>query len=157
VLKRDEATLREEAVETIAPLAPLGDGAACLILCSEEFARKRYLSPLATIVYAALTAGPNAVEQAVRQCWTRRRQIDFYELPDRRARDVLEVGAALRVDTTRLNIHGGALSLGWAPGLDGIRSVCTLVHALRQTRADSGICVGVSQQQASGVLIRSCQ
>lgn len=143
-LKQDEATLKEEAVSTVGARAPLGDGAACVIMCSEEFAAKQYLMPLATVTDTFFTAGPHAVEQVVRECWKKKRHVDFYEFPDIRAMDILALTQTLKIDLSRVNVHGGALSLGWSPGMDGVRRLCTLIHTLHQARADSGLCVSAS-------------
>jgi acetyl-CoA C-acetyltransferase len=174
-LERDECIRRETTVEKLAGLRPvfdpegtttagnapgLNDGASCVIVCSDEYARSRGLEVLATIVgqaavgdefaYLARTpakAGALALEQAGRTT----ADLARVEINEAFASVATNSTTMLGVDEAIVNVNGGAVALGHPIGASGGRIVATLVHELRRSGGGLGlaaICSGGGQGDA---------
>jgi acetyl-CoA C-acetyltransferase len=174
-LESDEGIRRDTTVEKLATLKPVfdpdgtttagnapgvNDGASCVVVCSEEFARSRGLDVLATIVghaaiaddfaYLARTparAGALALEQAGRSAGDVRR----VEINEAFASVASNSTRMLGVDEEIVNVNGGAIALGHPIGASGGRIVGTLVHELRRSGGGLGlaaICSGGGQGDA---------
>ena len=139
----------------------MNDGASCVIVCSDEWAAKRGLEPLATILsqgyvaddFAYLARTPaNGGRDGARA----RRQDDRRRDARRDQRGVrlgrLELDASLLgADEAIVNANGGAVALGHPIGASGGRIVATMVHELRRTGGGLGlaaICSGGGQGDA---------
>jgi acetyl-CoA C-acetyltransferase len=148
---------RENGSVTPYNACPLSDGAAALLVASEERARALGLVPRASLrayAYAALPPevmglGPAyAVPKALQRGGLTLADIDLIELNEAFAAQCLAVGAELADcgwDWGRVNVYGGAIALGHPVGCTGARMVVTLLNALEQRRSTRGLataCVG---------------
>ena len=138
----------------------MNDGASCVVVCSEEYARARGLEVLATIVgYAAVAddfaylartpakAGALALEQAGRTT----ADVARVEINEAFASVASNSTRMLGVDEEIVNVNGGAIALGHPIGASGGRIVATLVHELRRSGGGLGlaaICSGGGQGDA---------
>src|SRR5919205_2935957 len=149
-----QPVFRREGTVTAGNACPLNDGAAALVVMSYDLARDLGLQPLARIVSTAATAlspelmGMGPVE-ASRQALTRARldmrDIDLVELNEAFAVQVVASARELKIDPSKLNVHGGAIALGHPFGMTGARMTTTLLNGLRETDATMGLatlCVG---------------
>ena len=139
----------------------LNDGAAALVLASEEKARELGAEPLARFVACAVAGvdprvmgiGPvPAVRKALARAGLEVSDLDLVELNEAFASQALEVIRELGLDYARVNVNGGAIALGHPLGMTGARLVVTLLHELRRREGRYGLatlCVGVGQGQAA--------
>ena len=146
---------------TTAGNAPgVNDGASCVVVCSEEFARRRGLEPLATIVaqgyvaddFAYLARTPaNAAAQALAKVGKTIADVRRVEINEAFASVASHSTRLLGVDEEIVNVNGGAIALGHPIGASGGRIVGTLVHELRRSGGGLGlaaICSGGGQGDA---------
>ncbi len=171
----DEGPRRDTSIEALARLKPVfdpegtttagnapgvNDGAAAVLVTSEEFARRRGLEPLATILsqayvadefaYLARTparAGLKALERAGKRI----EDVARVELNEAFSSVVLNSTELLGADPERVNVNGGAVALGHPIGASGGRILSTLVHELRRNGGGLGlaaICSGGGQGDA---------
>ena len=140
----------------------INDGAAALVIASEEKARELGVEPLGAFVGSAVAGvdprvmgiGPvPAVQQAAR---ARRAstvgELDLVELNEAFASQSLAVIRELGLDPEKVNVNGGAIAIGHPLGMSGARLVVTLLHELRRRGGRYGLatlCVGVGQGQAA--------
>ena len=177
-LDADEGPREDTSLEKLAKLRPafreggtvtagnsstLNDGAACLVLGTEEVARELGKEPLARIVSigvagvdpAYMGIGPLvAIPKALEQAQLDLEQIDLIELNEAFASQVLACADGLGIDEERLNVNGGAIALGHPLGCSGARLMTALVWELRRRGGRYGIatlCVGVGQGVATVV------
>jgi acetyl-CoA C-acetyltransferase len=132
----------------------ISDGAALLVLMSEDLARKKGLEPLARIVgYSTHAQEPNwfttapieGIKKALAKSSLRIQDIDLFEINE--AFSVVTIAAIkqLGLDPLKVNVRGGAVSLGHPIGASGARIVVTLLHALKQENKKRGVasvCIG---------------
>ena len=171
----DEGPRRDTSLEQLAALKPVfdpdgtttagnapgvNDGAGCVIVASEEYARKRGLPILATIVaqayvaddfaYLARTpakAGQLALEKAGKTI----DDVERVELNEAFSSVVLNSTKMLGADPEQVNVNGGAVALGHPIGASGARILGTMVHELRRNGGGLGlaaICSGGGQGDA---------
>ena len=171
----DESIRRDTSYERLASLPPVfdaegtttagnapgvNDGASCVVVCSEEFAKRRGLTPLATIVsqgyvadefaYLARTpakAGAMALERAGKAIG----DVERVELNEAFASVALNSAKLLGADPEIVNVNGGAVALGHPIGASGGRILGTMVHELRRNGGGLGlaaICSGGGQGDA---------
>ena len=139
----------------------LNDGAAALVIASEERARERGAEPLAAFVGSAVAGvdprvmgiGPvPAVRKLLERSGVGVEELDLVELNEAFASQSLVVIRELGLDAQRVNVSGGAIALGHPLGMSGARLVVTLLHELRRRGGRYGLatlCVGVGQGQAA--------
>ena len=139
---------------TAANASTLNDGAAALVLVSEEKLKELNLSPLARILSYAdaeqapewFTTSPSiAVPRAVTRAGLKLQDIDYWEVNEAFAVVGIENTKRLHLDPSKVNRNGGAVSLGHPLGCSGARILVTLLHVLRQNKARygaAGICNG---------------
>ena len=141
---------------------PLNDGAAALVIMSEERASELGLQPKARIVASSVTGldpeimgvGPiDAVRQVLDRAGMTIDDVDVMELNEAFAAQVLPVCRELGVDPfgEKLNPHGGAIALGHPYGMTGARIMCTLLNGLETVDGTVGLetmCVGGGQGMA---------
>ena len=154
---------REGGSVTAGNASTLNDGAACLLIASEEGAAQLGAEPLARIVSfgvagvdpAYMGVGPvEAVPRALAAAGLSLDQIDLIELNEAFAAQVLACVGELSIDEERLNVNGGAIALGHPLGCSGARLTTTLVRELRRRGGRYGVatlCVGVGQGLATVV------
>jgi acetyl-CoA C-acetyltransferase len=141
---------------------PLNDGAAAVVVLSEERARQLGINPPARIVASSVSAlapeimgvGPiEAVRRVLTQAGMSLDDIDVVELNEAFAAQVLPVCRELGIDPfgEKLNPHGGAIALGHPYGMTGARIMCTLLNDLAERDETIGLetmCVGGGQGMA---------
>jgi len=173
---RDEHPRPDTSEEKLAALAPafreggtvtagnssgINDGAAALVIGSEERARSLGVEPLGTFVGSAVAGvdprvmgiGPvPAVRKLLGRVGVDAAEIDLVELNEAFASQSLVVIRELGLDPERVNVNGGAIALGHPLGMSGARLIVTLLHELRRRGGRYGLatlCVGVGQGQAA--------
>jgi 3-oxoadipyl-CoA thiolase len=139
----------------------INDGAAALVIASEEKARELGVEPLGAFVGSAVAGvdprvmgiGPvPAVTKLLERSGVDVSDIDLVELNEAFASQSLIVIRELGLDPERVNVNGGAIALGHPLGMSGARLVVTLLHELRRRGGSYGLatlCVGVGQGQAA--------
>lgn len=138
----------KEGTVTAANASTLNDGAAALILAGEEAIKKYNLKPLARIVSYAdaeqdpfwFTTTPTiAAPKALSRAGLKASDIDFYEVNEAFAVVTMAFEQTLEVDHEKVNVHGGACSLGHPLGASGARILTTLAHVLDQRKGKYGL------------------
>jgi 3-oxoadipyl-CoA thiolase len=139
----------------------INDGAACVVLTSEERARELGREPIARIVSTASAGVEPAVmgigpvpstRKALERAGLEPKDIDLVELNEAFASQVLASMRQLGFDHDRLNVNGGAIALGHPLGASGARLIGTLAHELRRRGGRYGVatmCIGVGQGMAA--------
>jgi 3-oxoadipyl-CoA thiolase len=152
---------REGGTVTAGNSSGINDGAAALVVASEERARALGVEPLGRFVASAVAGvdprvmgiGPvPAVRKVLARAGIEVGDIDLVELNEAFASQSLQVIKELRLDPERVNVNGGAIAIGHPLGMSGARLVVTLLHELRRRGARYGLatlCVGVGQGQAA--------
>jgi acetyl-CoA acetyltransferase family protein len=152
---------REGGSVTAGNSSQINDGAAALVLTSEERARELGREPLARIVSSAsagvdpayMGIGPvPSTRRALERAGLAPRDIDLVELNEAFASQALASMRELGFDHDRLNVNGGAIALGHPLGCSGARLIGTLAHELRRRGARYGVatmCIGVGQGMAA--------
>jgi 3-oxoadipyl-CoA thiolase len=155
-----EPAFRPHGTVTAGNSSGINDGAAALVVASEERARKLGVEPLGAFVASAVTGVDPRVmgigpAPSVRKLLDRARvevgEIDLVELNEAFASQSLAVIRELGLDPGRVNVNGGAIAIGHPLGMSGARLVVTLLHELRRRSGRYGLatlCVGVGQGQA---------
>ena len=138
----------------------INDGAAALVLTTAAHAAQRGLKPLARIVAQAslaqkpewfTTAPVGAARAVLERAGLKAADIDLWEVNEAFAVVALAFSKELGLSADRVNVHGGAVSLGHPIGCSGARILATLLHALRQRDARLGcaaICIGGGEATA---------
>ncbi len=151
---------RQDGTVTPGNSCPLNDGAAAIVVMSDERARELGLTPLARILSSAVTGinpeimglGPVAAcRLAMQRAGMTIGDIDLVEINEAFAAQVLPSIRHLGIDPDRLNIHGGAIALGHPFGMTGARIMTTLINSLMVTDKTIGMesmCVGGGQGMA---------
>ena len=171
----DEGIRRDTTLEKLAALQPvfdpdgtttagnapgINDGASCVVVCSEEFAERRGLEPLATILaqgyvaddFAYLARTPaRAGEQALAKAHRTIGDVSRVEINEAFSSVAKNSTRMLGVDEEIVNVNGGAVALGHPIAASGGRIVATMVHDLRRNGGGLGlaaICSGGGQGDA---------
>jgi 3-oxoadipyl-CoA thiolase len=152
---------REGGTVTAGNSSGVNDGAAALVVASEERARSLGVEPLGRFLASGVAGvdprvmgvGPiPAVRKVLARAGVDVGDIDLVELNEAFASQSLQVIRELGLDPERVNVNGGAIALGHPLGMSGARLVVTLLHELRRRRGRYGLatlCVGVGQGQAA--------
>ena len=178
VFNRDEGIRRDSSAEALGKLKPVfhvrgtitagnssqtSDGAAALLLMSEEKARSRGLQPLARFVSFAVGGvrpelmgiGPTvAVPKALKLAGLTLADIDLIELNEAFAAQALAVIHELEMDQEKVNVNGGAIALGHPLGCTGAKLTVQLIHELKRRQGRFGLvtmCIG-GGMGAAGVI-----
>jgi acetyl-CoA C-acetyltransferase len=171
----DESVRRDTTLERLASLKPVmdpegtitagnapgvNDGASCVVVCSEEFAKRRGLEPLATVVsqgwvadeFAWLARTPaNAGAQALERAGKAIGDVKRLEVNEAFCSVALNSISMLGADPETANVNGGAVALGHPIGASGGRILGTMIHELRREGGGLGlaaICSGGGQGDA---------
>lgn len=173
LVDRDQTVRPDTSMEALAALAPvfvpktgtvtagnsspLNDGAAALLVMSEDRAAALGLEPLARIKASAVVGvdpcvmgtGPvPAVKKVLERAGMSLDQIDLIELNEAFAAQALACIRLLGLDDDKVNVRGGAIAIGHPLGASGARIATTLLHAMRDRGARYGIatmCIGLGQ------------
>ncbi len=149
-----KSAFQKDGSVTAANASTMNDGAAALVLMSKEKAEELGLKPLAIIVsYADAEQAPEwftttpaiALPRAVAKAGLSLEQIEYFELNEAFAVVGIENTRRMKLDPARVNVHGGAVSIGHPLGASGARIIVTLIHVLKQNKARygaAGICNG---------------
>ncbi len=138
-LSKLKPAFKPDGTVTPGNACPLNDGAAALLVMSEEKARERDVKPRARIVASSVAAvrpeimglGPiPAVKKVLKQAGLKIEDIDLVELNEAFAAQVLPCRDELGIDPEKLNINGGAIALGHPFGMTGARIMTTLLNNL---------------------------
>ena len=139
----------------------LNDGAAALVIASEEKASELGIEPLGRFRGSAVAGvdprvmgiGPvPAVRRLLERTGISLDDLDLLELNEAFASQSLAVVRELAIDEEKVNVNGGAIAIGHPLGMSGARLTVTLLHELRRRGARYGVatmCVGVGQGQAA--------
>ncbi len=156
-----------DGTTTAANASTINDGAAAVVLMSREKAEELNLKPLAVIKsYADAAQDPKwftttpakAIEKALNKADLTKKDIDYFEINEAFAVVGLANIKLLEIEESRVNVNGGAVSLGHPLGCSGTRIMVTLLHILKQNKAKigaAGICNGGGG--ASAMIIENCQ
>jgi acetyl-CoA C-acetyltransferase len=148
---------------TAANSSQISDGAAALVLISEEEARRQKIQPIARMVGYAQSAGEpawftTAPIEAMRKLGRRiewdLRRVDLFEINEAFSGMVMVVEKEFGLDHQKVNVHGGAVALGHPIGASGARILVTLLHALKERRGRRGVaslCIGGGEAIALAV------
>jgi acetyl-CoA acetyltransferase family protein len=152
---------REGGTVTAGNASGINDGAAALVVASEEKAQELGIEPLGRFVASAVAGvdprvmgiGPvPAVRKLLARAGVSVDDLDLVELNEAFASQSLAVIRELGLDEEKVNVNGGAIAMGHPLGMSGARLVVSLLHELRRRRGKLGIatlCVGVGQGQAA--------
>jgi 3-oxoadipyl-CoA thiolase len=152
---------RDGGTVTAGNASGINDGAAALVIASEEKARALGVEPLGRFVGSAVTGvdprvmgiGPvPAVRKLLERTGVSVGELDLVELNEAFASQSLVVIRELGLDEEKVNVNGGAIALGHPLGMSGARLVVSLLHELRRRGGRYGLatlCVGVGQGQAA--------
>lgn len=144
----------KDGTVTAANASTMNDGAAALVLMSKEKAEELGLKPLAIIrSYADAEQAPEwfttspslAVPKAVEKAGLKMTDLDFVELNEAFSVVGIANTQKMNLDPAKVNVHGGAVSLGHPLGCSGARIIVTLIHVLKQNAGKigaAGICNG---------------
>jgi len=173
---RDEHPRPDTSAEKLATLKPafraggsvtagnssgINDGAAAVVVASDEKARALGIEPLGAFVGSAVAGvdprvmgiGPvPAVRKLLERTGVGVEQLDLVELNEAFASQSLAVLRDLGLDAEKVNVNGGAIAIGHPLGMSGARLVVSLLHELRRRGGGYGVatmCVGVGQGQAA--------
>ena len=178
IVDTDERPRRDTTMESLAKLKPafakeggtvtagnssgLNDGAAALLIMSEEKAKALNLKPLARIVTSASAGVPPrvmgygpipATKKALERAGLQMKDIGLMELNEAFAVQSLAVIEDLEIDPELVNVNGGAIAIGHPLGCSGARLVTTLVHEMKNRGnvkyGVATLCVGVGQGEAT--------
>jgi acetyl-CoA C-acetyltransferase len=145
---------QRDGTVTAANASTLNDGAAALVLMSGGKAAALGIQPLASIVsYADAEQAPEwftttpslAVPKAVKKAGLKMTDIDYWEINEAFSVVAIENAKRMELDPARVNVHGGAVSLGHPLGASGARIIVSLLNILRINNAQygaAGICNG---------------
>lgn len=137
--------------------SPLNDGAAALLMMSQEKAKELGLAPLVRVVATAVAGvepsvmgtGPvPATHKALARAGLKLADIDLIELNEAFAAQALACVRVLSIDEAKLNVRGGAIAIGHPLGASGARIATTLIHAMVDRGARYGLatmCIGLGQ------------
>jgi acetyl-CoA acetyltransferase family protein len=152
---------RKEGTVTAGNASGINDGAAALVITSDERARQLGLEPLGAFVGSAVAGvdprvmgiGPiPAVRKLLGRVGIEPGELDLVELNEAFASQSLVVIRELGLDENKVNVNGGAIALGHPLGMSGARLVVSLLHELRRREGRYGLatmCVGVGQGVAA--------
>jgi 3-oxoadipyl-CoA thiolase len=166
---------RQSSLEKLASLKPafakdgtvtagnssgINDGAAAMLLVSEEAVKKYYLKPMARIVSMAVAGvdpsimgiGPvPAAKKALYRAGLTVKQLELIELNEAFASQSIACVRDLELDINKVNVNGGAIAIGHPLGCSGVRISSTLLHEMKRSKAKYGLatmCIGVGQGAA---------
>ena len=154
VLGKLKPCFKKDGIVTAANSSAINDGAAALVVMSEEKAKELGVEPLATWVAGALAGvepevmglGPiAATKKVMAKTGLTVDDMDLIEANEAFAAQSVAVGQALHFDQAKLNVNGGAIALGHPVGASGARILVTLLYAMKHRGAHKGLatlCIG---------------
>jgi len=159
-LSRLKPAFKEGGTVTAGNASGINDGASAVVVMSEEMAKRRGITPLASVVsYASVALDPGmmglgpipAVKKALSKANLKIEEIDIFELNEAFAVQSIQVLRELKIAPTKVNLKGGAIAMGHPIGATGARILTTLLYAMKEKGARlglAGMCVGGGQGAA---------
>ncbi|CAG1002741.1 MAG: 3-ketoacyl-CoA thiolase [Candidatus Methanoperedens nitroreducens] len=156
-LAKLKSAFKKDGTVTAGNSSGINDGAAALLLMSEEKAKEKGIVPLATIKSYGLSGvapdimgtGPiNASKKALQRANLSVSQLDLIEANEAFAAQSIAVNRELGLDPEKVNVNGGAIALGHPIGASGARILVTLLHELKRRNGTYGLatlCIGGGQ------------
>jgi acetyl-CoA C-acetyltransferase len=156
---------QKDGTVTAANSSKINDGAAALVVTSEEKAKAKGWKPIARIVaYTSVAQAPEwfttapigAIQKLLGMTGLKIEDIDLFEINEAFAAVAMAAIKELSLDPARVNVRGGAVALGHPIGASGARILTTLIHALRKQgkkRGIAAICIGGGE--ASAMLVET--
>jgi len=156
---------KKDGTVTAGNASGINDAAGALVVTSKEWADKRGITPLATIVgYATAALDPaymgmcpyHATKKVLAKTGMTLEQMDVIEANEAFAAQAGAVAQELGLDMSKVNLYGGAIALGHPIGASGARILTTLIYALKQEGGTYGLatmCIGGGQGVATIVKI----
>ena len=153
-LEKLKTVFKENGTVTAGNSSGINDGAAALLLTSLEEAEKKSIEPLATIAsWASIGVDPSlmglgpieAVKKAVKKAKWNLEDVDLFEINEAFAAQSIAVIQELKIDKKKVNVNGGAISLGHPIGASGARILVTLLHEMKKQNKKRGcatLCIG---------------
>lgn len=151
---------KKDGTVTAGNSSSINDGAACLILASEDAVKRFNLKPIARVVSIAAAGvdpaimgiGPvPATRKALQRAQLQIKDLDLIELNEAFAAQSIACLRDLQLDIHKVNVNGGSIAIGHPLGCSGSRISTTLLHEMKRRRARYGLatmCVGVGQGAA---------
>lgn len=155
----------KNGVITAANASSINDGAAALLIMSEEKAKELGLKPLVEIVAQAstakapidfTTAPADAINKVLKKAKLTKDNIDLYEINEAFSVVSLAVNKLLELDDTKVNVNGGAIAIGHPIGASGARILVTLIHEMKKRKSVYGLaslCIGGGE--ASALIVKN--
>jgi len=153
-LQKLKTVFKENGTVTAGNSSGINDGAAVVILTSSNEAEKKSLKPLARIVSwssvgvdpSIMGLGPiDAVKLALKKAKWKIEDVDLFEINEAFASQCIAVIRELNIDENKVNVNGGAISLGHPIGASGARILVTLIYEMKRQNKNKGcatLCIG---------------
>ncbi len=155
----------KDGVVTAANASSINDGAAALLIMSEEKANELGLTPLVEIVAQSsaakapiefTTAPADAITKVLKRAKLNLKDIDLFEINEAFAVVSLAVNKILELDSSKVNVNGGAIALGHPIGASGARILTTLIYEMKKQNLRYGLaalCIGGGE--ASALIVKN--
>lgn len=162
-MKQLKSPFKKDGTITPANASSISDGAAALVVASEEYASAKGLKPLVRIVAHAgfshqpewfTTAPVGAIKTVLEKAGWKPGDVDLWEINEAFSCVPMAAVKEFDLDMKRVNIHGGAVALGHPIGCSGARILVTLIHAMKHEGAQKGmiaICNGGGEATAIAI------
>jgi len=153
-LARLKPVFKEDGCVTAGNASQISDGAAALVVASEEAAKETQVAPLARVVAFAtsgvepsmvMMAPVEAIRGVMRKAAWKDDDVDLYEVNEAFAVQAVALSREIPLDQARLNVYGGGVALGHPIGASGARILTTLLYALKDRGGKRGVaslCLG---------------
>lgn len=151
---------KQDGTITAANASSIDDGAAALVVASENYVRSNNLKPLAKIIaHASFSGAPgwfttapvSAIQKVLKKANLEINDIDLFEINEAFAVVPIYAMKSLNIPIEKINVNGGAVSLGHPIGASGARILTTLIYALRRNNKKLGLaslCIGGGEANA---------
>jgi acetyl-CoA C-acetyltransferase len=155
----------KEGVVTAANSSSINDGAAALLITSEDKAEELKLKPMAEIIAQSsaakapiqfTTAPADAIQKVLNKADLNKDDIDLFEINEAFAVVSLAVNKLLNLDPDKINVNGGAVALGHPIGASGARILTTLIYEMKRRHSGLGLaslCIGGGE--ASALIVKN--
>ncbi len=167
ILAKLKPAFKENGTVTAGNSSGITDGAAAMILASEEFVKNNNIKAIAEITgFASAGVAPeimgigpaDAINKLIKKTNARLDEIDIFELNEAFAAQSLAVLREVKIDPKKVNVNGGAIALGHPIGASGARIIVTLLGAMKKRNLKTGLaslCIGGGMGMA--VLVKFCK
>ena len=165
-LKKLSPAFDKEGTITAGNASSLSDGAAAVLMCSEDFKVQHNIKPIAKIIgHVSFATDPlyftkapiYAIEKLLKEKNFDINKVDLFEINEAFSCVVMATIDELKINPSKVNINGGAVSMGHPIGASGTRILVTLLNALKTKKLKYGIatlCIGGGE--ASAILVEMC-